>query len=61
VKQMTISNFRIQTAEEIREGGCVDVVSNGEHVFYAIVGAKEEMANQIVSRASQIDASRGKE
>lgn len=60
MKLVPISKFKQMTAREIREGPCVEVVSDGEHLFYAIVGTEAEMRVQIASQASMIDASRGK-
>ena len=60
MKQVTISQLKKMKVEEIKDGGCFEVVADGEHLFYAIVGAEQEMRSQIIGRASMIDASRGK-
>ena len=59
MKQIPITELKRMTAEEIREGPCFEVMADGKHLFYAIVGTEAEMRTQIASQASMIDASRG--
>jgi len=48
------------SAEEMKESPCMELVADGVHVAYIIVGAEQEMRGQITTRASMIDAARGK-
>ena len=61
MKQIPISQFKQMTARKIKEGPCVEVVADGEPLFIAIVGAEADMRIAMISQASMIDASRGKE
>jgi len=60
MKQVTLTQLRRKTAQQIRDGGCFEVLADGERVAIVIVGAIEEMRQAIVGRASQIDLARGK-
>jgi len=60
MKQIPISKVKQMTAQEIKEGGCFEIVSDGESVAIVIVGAIEMMNQKIMVMASQIDLSRGK-
>jgi len=60
MKQVSISKLKQLTAEQIKEGGCFEIVSDGEHVAFVIVGAIELMKQTIIGQASQIDLARGK-
>lgn len=60
MKQISISKLKQLSAEEIKDGGCFEIVADGEPVAIVIVGAIEEMKQRIVVSASQIDLARGK-
>ena len=60
MEQIPISKVKQMTAQEIKEGGCFEIVSDGESVAIVIVGAIEMMNQKIMVMASQIDLSRGK-
>jgi len=60
MKQIPISKVKQMTAQEIKEGGCFEIVSDGESVAIVSVGAIEMMKQKIMALASQIDLSRGK-
>lgn len=61
MKQISLSQFKRMTAEQIRESPCVEVVADGEHLFIAIVGSEADMRVAMIGQASQINAARGKE
>lgn len=60
VKQVSLTKFRQMTAEEIRESPCMELVADGVHVCYMIIGSEAEMRVRMQSHASMIDAARGK-
>jgi len=60
MKQVSISKLKQLTAQEIKDGGCFEIVADGEHVAFVIVGAIELMKQMIIGQASQIDLARGK-
>ena len=60
MKQIPISKLKQMTAQEIREGGCFEIISDGEPIAIVIVGAIEAMKQQIKALASQINLARGK-
>jgi len=60
MKQISISKLKQLTAQEIKDGGCFEIVADGEHVAFVIVGAIELMKQMIIGQASQIDLARGK-
>lgn len=60
MKQISLTALKQLKADEIRDGGCLEVTADGEHLAYLIVGAMEEMRGQITTRASMIDKARGK-
>ena len=60
MKQVSISKVKQLTAQEIKDGGCFEIISDGEPVAIVIVGAIEEMKQRITASASQIDLARGK-
>jgi len=60
MKQVSISKLKQLTAQEIKDGGCFEIVADGEHVAFVIVGAISLMKDKIQACASQIDAMRGK-
>ena len=61
MKQMRFTDFKAMTARMIKESPCIEVVADGEPLFIAIVGAEADMRIAMISQASMIDASRGKE
>jgi len=60
MKQIPISQLKQMSAEEIKESGCFELVADGDHVAYVLVGAEGEMKARIESMASMIDVGRGK-
>ena len=60
MKQISLTAFKRMSAEEMKESPCMELVADGVHVAYIIVGAEQEMRGQITTRASMIDAARGK-
>jgi len=60
MKQVSVSKLKQMTATEIKDGGCFEVVADGEPVAIVIVGAISLMKDRIQVCASQIDAMRGK-
>lgn len=60
MNQISVSKLKQLTATKIKDGGCFEIVSDGEHVAFVIVGAIEEMKQRITTSASQIDLARGK-
>ena len=59
MKQVSKSEFNRMSCQEIKEGECLELTSDGNHVAYIVVGAVEDMKVQIVGRMSQIEAMRG--
>jgi len=60
MKQISISKSKQMTAQEIKDGRCFEIVADGEHVAFVIVGAMGGMKQRIAALASQIDLARGK-
>ena len=60
MNQVSVSRLKRLTAREIEDGGCLEIVADGEHVAFVIVGAISLMKDKIRVCASQIDAMRGK-
>ena len=60
MKQVSITRIKQLTAKEIKDGGCFEIVSDGEHVAFVMVGAVELMKERIIGQASQMDLARGK-
>lgn len=59
MKSIPWTQFKRMTTKEIMAGQCVEVTSDGEHAFYALVGVQGQMQHQIVARAQLVDAGRG--
>ena len=59
MKQVSKSQFNAMSCQKVKEGECLELTSDGNHVAYIVVGAVEDMKVQIVARISQIDAMRG--
>ena len=60
MKNISVSQLKRLTAEEIKDGGCLEVTADGEAIAVVIVGAISVMKDRIRILASQIDAMRGK-
>lgn len=60
MKQIPISQLKQMTTQEIKDGGCLELTSDGEVIAILIVGGVSVMNDRIRVCASQIDASRGK-
>jgi len=60
MKQVSITKVKQLTAGEIKDGGCFEIVADGEPVALVIVGAIEVMKQRLTALASQIDLARGK-
>jgi hypothetical protein len=60
MKEITISELRKMSADDIRAGGCLRIMADGEQVAIVVVGAIQGMGDRIAAIASQIDAARGK-
>lgn len=60
MNQVSVSRLKQLTAREIKDGGCLEIVADGEHVAFVIVGAIETMKQRIITSASQLDLARGK-
>jgi len=60
MKQISISKVKQMTAQEIKDGGCFEIVADEQPVAIVIVGAVEVMKQRMVALASQIDLARGK-
>jgi antitoxin (DNA-binding transcriptional repressor) of toxin-antitoxin stability system len=60
MKQVSISQLKQLKTDEIKDGGCLEITSDGEVVATIIVGAESLMKDKIRVLASQIDAARGK-
>jgi len=48
------------SAKAIKSGPCLEVIADGAHVGFLIVGAEMGMRDKVAGIASQIDAGRGK-
>lgn len=61
MKTVTFTEFKriITNPEEVKEGSCLEVTFNCEHLGLFIVGAVEGMRSKLFVLASQIDAMRG--
>jgi len=59
MKQISFTQFKKLPAKDIREGGCYSVTADGEPLCIVVVGAREGMQTEILSRCGVIDASRG--
>lgn len=60
MKDIPISELRKMSADDIRNGGCLRIMADGEPVAIVIVGAIQAMQDKIIAQASMIDAMRGK-
>ena len=60
MKTISLSEFRKLKAEEIKNGPCLEITSDGTPVALLIVGAESGMRDKIIGAAGQIDAGRGK-
>ena len=60
MKQIPISQLKQMKTQEIKDGGCLELTSDGEVIAILIVGGVSVMNDRIRVCASQIDASRGK-
>jgi hypothetical protein len=61
MKQIPVSEFKKFKADQIKDNGCMELTSDGTPIAIVVVGAVGDMAQQIKSRCSMIDASRGKQ
>jgi len=60
VKQIALTKFKGMSAKAIKSGPCLEVIADGAHVGFLIVGAEMGMRDKVAGIASQIDAGRGK-
>jgi len=60
MKQIPISKVKQMTTQEIKDGGCFEIISDSEPIATVIVGAVSLMKDKIQAAASQIDAMRNK-
>ena len=56
---ISLTKFKQMTSEEVLSGPCMEITSDGKCICYVVVGAKEEMKNEITTRMGLINASRG--
>jgi hypothetical protein len=61
LKTISLSEFKKLTSDQIKEGPCLEITSNCEHLAFLVVGSQEGMRDRISGISSQIDAGRGKE
>lgn len=61
MKKVSLTKLRRMTAKEVKDSACLEIIADGEHLFFAIVGTTGPMRVKIESHASMIDASRGKQ
>jgi hypothetical protein len=59
-KQISLSEFKKLSAKDIKESPCLEITSDGTHLFFAVIGSQEGMRDKIQGYSSQIDAGRGK-
>jgi len=60
MKEVSISELRKMSADQIKESGCFRIMADGEPVAIVIVGAIQVMQDKIMALGSQIDSMRGK-
>ncbi len=59
MKEITITELKKLTAQEIGQSECLKVLSDGETIAYVVVKPEGEMRIRVEGIISQIDASRG--
>ena len=59
MKQLSFTEFKKLLARDVAEGGCYNVTADGEPLCIVVVGAREAMRVEILTRCGVIDASRG--
>lgn len=60
MKRLTLSEFRKLTAQQLKDGPCLEITSDGEPVAIVVVGSEADMRERIRGLSGLIDAGRGK-
>ena len=60
MKNISLTQLKKMTGDEIKESGCFNLTRDGESLAIVVVGAVEETRTKIVVTAGMIDAMRGK-
>lgn len=61
---LSLSEFRTllrQNTPELRNGDCVEVVADGEHIGFFIVGSQQLMRDRVRSYCGIIDAGKSRQ
>ena len=59
MKSMTFTELKKQKAEDLKNGECLKVTSDGGTVFYAVINPEGDMRTRIEGNCDLIDKSRG--
>jgi hypothetical protein len=60
LKTITLSQLKKLTFEEIKDGECLEITANCEHLGFLIIGASGGMRDTVRNTAGIIDAAKGK-
>ena len=56
---IALTKLKQMTSEDILSSPCMEITSDGKCICYVVIGAREEMKNEITTRMGLINASRG--
>ena len=59
MKELSLSQFKLKKAPELKSGECLKVTADGETIFYAVINPEQEMKFRIEGLCDLIDKSRG--
>ena len=60
MEQLPISEFKLLKVQEIKDSPCLELMADGSHLCYVILGVEGDMQHRIKGIMSQIDGMRGK-
>ena len=60
MEQMPVSKFKNLKVQEVKDSPCLEVIADGSHLCYILIGVQGDMQHRIKGIMSQIDAMRGK-
>jgi len=59
LKQISLSDFKKMSVQQIKDSQSLDITADGEHLAFLVIGTQEGMREKIRGLSSVSDAGRG--